>query len=142
MVDHISWLDWLRPLLYNPEFYSSHLCERLGDERLPRWKISGWFHRGVSDFAEASRHLFGCAARGFSSGEFIALGQANTHFSMIWDWSASCERRSEYCPAIAQALGLLSSSAYPPARRIDCPQEMERESIIEFRGATMAKLIH
>src|SRR5262245_13149575 len=47
------------------------------------------------------------------SDEFIAFGQANTHFSMIWDWSASRERRSEYCPAIAQALGLLSSSALP-----------------------------
>jgi hypothetical protein len=47
------------------------------------------------------------------SDEFIAFGQANTHFSMIWDWSASRQRRSEYYTAIAQALGLLSSRALP-----------------------------
>jgi hypothetical protein len=59
------------------------------------------------------RGIYSHALRAAScSGEFIAYGQANTPF--INDWGLerlSKEKRSRYCPAIAQALGLLSSSA-------------------------------
>src|SRR5262245_1646364 len=46
------------------------------------------------------------------SDEFIALGQANTPFSRIGGLEhLSFKKCSRHCPAIAQALGLLSSSA-------------------------------
>jgi hypothetical protein len=59
------------------------------------------------------RGIYSDALRAAScSGEFIALGQANTHLSMIGDQERlSKKKRSRYCPAIAQALELLSSSA-------------------------------
>jgi hypothetical protein len=59
------------------------------------------------------RGIYSDALRAAScSGEFIACGQANTPLSMIGDRERlSKEKRSRYCPAIAQALGLLSSSA-------------------------------
>src|SRR5262245_37241295 len=48
------------------------------------------------------------------SAEFIAFGQANTHFSRIEGLERlRFKKRSRHCPAIAQALGLLSSSALP-----------------------------
>jgi hypothetical protein len=69
------------------------------------------------DKAESMRKLRGIysdALRAAScSGEFIAFGQSNTSFSVIGNRSGPLKRRSgyRYCPAIAQALGLLSSSA-------------------------------
>jgi hypothetical protein len=58
------------------------------------------------------RGIYSDALRAASlSGEFIALGQANTPFSVIGEWSVSLKGRSRYCPAIVQALGLLSSIA-------------------------------
>src|SRR4029453_15291060 len=48
------------------------------------------------------------------SDEFIALGQANTPFSRIGGLEhLSFKKCSRHCPAIAQALGLLSSRALP-----------------------------
>jgi hypothetical protein len=61
---------------------------------------------------EASRHLFGCAARGFLFRRGYRFGAGQ--YSFINDWGLerlSKEKRSRYCPAIAQALGLLSSRA-------------------------------
>jgi hypothetical protein len=61
---------------------------------------------------EASRHLFGCAARGFLFKRVYRLGAGQYPFLNDWGLERlSKEKRSRYCPAIAQALGLLSSSA-------------------------------
>jgi hypothetical protein len=75
------------------------------------WKLRGIY----SDALRAASCL----------GEFFALGQSHTPLSQRLGTGAPLfrKRRSGYGPAIAQALGLLSSSVpYPPARRFDCPQ--------------------
>src|SRR5262245_3512964 len=52
------------------------------------------------------------------------------------DWGPeglSFKKRSRHCPAIAQARRARSPALpYPPARPIDCPQETEWKSTIEF----------
>jgi len=67
------------------------------------------------------------------SDEFIAWGQANTPFSVIGDWSVSRKRNAPgIVPPSHRRSGCSPAAPYPPARRIDCLQETERKSIIEF----------
>ena len=60
---------------------------------------------------EASRHLFGCATRGFLFRRVYRFGAGQYPFINWGLERISKEKRSRYCPAIAPALGLLSSSA-------------------------------
>jgi hypothetical protein len=84
----------------------------------------------------------------FLSGEFIALGQANTPFSVIGDRSVSRKRRSGYCPAIVQALRLLSSRALSSRTTAQIVRKTWRKSTfrpqmftMENSGATLKKPI-
>jgi len=67
------------------------------------------------------------------SGEFIALGQANTLSQGLGAESVSRSRNAPgIVPPSRRRSGCSPALPYPPARRIDCPQETERKSTIEF----------
>jgi hypothetical protein len=57
-------------------------------------------------------------------GEFIALGQSHTPFSVIGDWSVSLSKETlrVWSRHRTGARVALQQVPYPPARRFDCPQ--------------------
>ena len=82
---------------------ASHSMSKRLDKVESLWKLRGIY----SDALRAASCL----------GEFFALGQSHTPLSQRLGTGAPLfrKRRSGYGPAIAQALGLLSSSVpYPP----------------------------
>src|SRR5262249_36012027 len=85
------------------------------------------------------RSIYADALRAAScSGEFIALGQANTPLS-IGDWSVSRKRSAPgIVPPSHRRSGCSPAAPYPPARQIDCLQETGRKSIVEFNRVPSA----
>src|SRR5262249_45110494 len=79
------------------------------------------------------RGIYSDALRAASlSDEFIAFGQANTPFSVIGAGAPLSRDAPSIVPPSHRRSGCSPAAPYPPARRIDCPQETERKSIIEF----------
>jgi hypothetical protein len=79
------------------------------------------------------RGIYSDALRAAScSGEFIALGQANTPLS-IGDWSVSRKRNAPgIVPPSRRRSGCSPAAPCLPARQIDCLQETGRKSIIKL----------